>query len=32
MTLPIALKEAKLAIDYFFNNDLDTARQIVQPW
>lgn len=32
MTLEIAFREAKEAIDYFFNNDLETARQIVKPW
>lgn len=32
MTLEIALTEAKRAIDFFFNNDLEAARGIVQPW
>lgn len=32
MTLQLALKESKLAVDYFFNNDLERAREIVKPW
>lgn len=32
MNLEIALKEAKLAIDYFFNNELEEAKNLLSPW
>lgn len=32
MDLDVALEEAKLAIDYFFNNKFDDARNLLKPW
>ncbi|XP_055378468.1 tetratricopeptide repeat protein 39B-like [Condylostylus longicornis] len=32
MDLDTALEEAKLAINYFFNNKFDDARNLMQPW
>lgn len=32
MDLNTALAEAKLAVNYFFNNKFDEAKQIMKPW
>ena len=32
MDLDTALMESKQAIYYFFNNDFERARQILEPW
>lgn len=32
MDLETSLIEAKLAVNYFFNNRFDEAKQLLQPW
>lgn len=32
MDLETALMESKQAIHYFFNNDFEKAKKIMQPW
>lgn len=32
MDLDTSIVEAKKAIHYFFNNDFDKARKIMEPW
>ena len=32
MDLDTAIMEAKKAIHYFFNNDFEEARKIMEPW
>lgn len=32
MDLETSLAEAKLAVNYFFNNKFTEAKQILQPW
>lgn len=32
MDLETSLEEAKLAVDYFFNNKFAEAKQLLEPW
>lgn len=32
MDLERSLTEAKLAVDYFFNNKFTEAKQLMKPW
>lgn len=32
MDLETALEQAKLAINFFFNNRFDEARNLMKPW
>lgn len=32
MDLQTSLEEAKLAVDYFFNNKFTEAKQLLEPW